>query len=141
MTREEAVNELNDRIKSAEYVDSDYIDCVSVNAVKMVISALNVPETNVGDTISRQAAIDAVCKECNKQFSDEPCEPCDCGIMNAVKTLPPAQRKGKWIELSTGIHMTFCRCSECGRYVIGTKGYDVAEEYPYCHCGAKMEMG
>ena len=60
MTREEAVNELNDRIKSAEYVDSDYIDCVSVDAVKMAISALSVPETNVGDTISRQAASDAL---------------------------------------------------------------------------------
>lgn len=60
MTREEAVNELNDRIKLAEYVDSDYIDCVSVDAVKMAISALSVPETNVGDTISRQAAIERI---------------------------------------------------------------------------------
>ena len=59
MTREEAVNELNDRIKWAEYVDSDYID-VSVDAVKMAISALSVPETNVGDTIYGQAAIEAI---------------------------------------------------------------------------------
>lgn len=60
MTREEAVNELNDRIKSAEYVDSDYIDGVSVDAVKMAISALSVPETNVGDAIYRQAEIEAI---------------------------------------------------------------------------------
>lgn len=57
---EEAINELNDRVKSAEYVDSDYVDCVSVNVLKTVISAFNVSGMGVEDTISRRAAINAV---------------------------------------------------------------------------------
>lgn len=90
MTREEAVNELSDKIKSAEYVDSDYIDCVSVDAVKMAISALIVPETNVGDTISRQAAIDALRKDVMGGLNYE----------SILKRLPSAEPEREWITCS-----------------------------------------
>jgi len=96
MTREEAVNELNDRIKSAEYVDSDYIDCVSVDAVKMAISALSVLETNVGDTISRQAAIDAAVElaEARRRWETSEGQAQISGIdalMCAIEDLPSAR--------------------------------------------------
>lgn len=110
MTREEAVNELNDRIKSAEYVDSDYIDCVSVDAVKMAISALSVPETNVGDTISRQAAIDLTQSFSVCGYIEEETEK----IVNALKALPsaePERKMGRWQITDSYPHNVYC--SEC----------------------------
>lgn len=93
MTREEAVNELNDRIKAAEYVNSDYIDCVSVNAVKMAISALSVPDTNVGDMISRQAAIDAIFSEplYKSGMKKRDVDVVVPAIYEKIKSLPSAQ--------------------------------------------------
>ena len=131
MTREEAVNELNDRIKSAEYVDSDYIDCVSVDAVKMTISALNVPDTNVGDTISRQAAID-ICRAPHMRNAD--CSDFEMAIM----MLPPAQPQRT--------------CVNCGRtannggwYADGRTRCQIEEHYAlpkdgYCHLWEKRNV-
>lgn len=138
MTREEAVNELNDRIKSAEYVDSDYIDCVSVDAVKMVISALSVPETNVGDTISRQAAIDAIVKRTHLDWKYlKTIYP----FLDVFEQLLSAEPKhGHWIESHEHIYMgngvkewTNWYCSEC----------DAPNDKPtdFCpSCGARMEV-
>lgn len=91
MTREEAFNELNDKIKSAEYVDSDYIDGVSVDAVKMAISALGVPETNVEDIICRQAAIDLM-----QMALEDDWEP-DYAT-DRINELPPAQPTADVVE-------------------------------------------
>lgn len=40
--------------------------------------------------IKKEEAIAAVCKGCNVQFSEEPCEPPDCDIRNAIKSIPTA---------------------------------------------------
>lgn len=40
MTREEAYAELVERHECAEYVDSDYVDCVSIEALEIAIEAL-----------------------------------------------------------------------------------------------------
>lgn len=59
-----------------------------------------------------------------------------------------AERKtGKWIEQAVCNSYAYYRCSECGRtetiyYAFGdipTKER-VVEKFPYCHCGAKMEV-
>ena len=50
-------------------------------------------------------------------------------------------KTGKWIEELRGIMVTEYRCSECGRLVRDDTGYDVAKDYPFCHCGAKMDGG
>lgn len=31
------------------------------------------------------------------------------------------------------------QCSVCGRWMFANSPENVIEEYPYCHCGAKME--
>lgn len=98
------------------------------------------------DTISRRAAIDSMCSACGYDCDtsefvyDAPIDKqvIICPEHYALSTLPSVQRSGKWIYQSTGIYMTSYKCSECGRHVVRTNGYDVAEEYPYCHCGAKM---
>lgn len=38
--RQEALAELKDRVRCADYVDEDYVDCVSKEALKVVIEAL-----------------------------------------------------------------------------------------------------
>ena len=40
MTRQEALAELKDRVRCAEWVDEDYVDCVSTEALKVAIEAL-----------------------------------------------------------------------------------------------------
>ena len=49
-----------------------------------------VPDTNVGDTVSRQAAIDALCKECSGNCI--PCGSFPCGEVEALQKLPSAQK-------------------------------------------------
>ena len=69
-----------------------------------------------------------------------------------IKALPPVtpkQKTGKWIyetghfgnDMYDDSWYHIYRCSECGRTVeIDSQQYNkVAEKYPYCHCGAKME--
>lgn len=46
--------------------------------------------------------------------------------------------QGEWIETQRGIHVTDYKCSCCGRTVRDNTGYDVASDYPFCHCGANM---
>ena len=40
MTKQEALAELKDRVHCAEWVDEDYVDCVSTEALKVAIEAL-----------------------------------------------------------------------------------------------------
>ena len=58
---------------------------------------------------------------------------------NELPSVTPKQKTGKWIEELRGIMVTAYRCSECGRLVRDDTGYDVAKDYPFCHCGAKMD--
>ena len=52
----------------------------------------------------------------------------------------PERETGRWIPLATWKNAY--RCSECGRTltdIIDGKN-NVTKSYPYCHCGAKMEV-
>lgn len=40
MTRQEALEELKDRVRCASWTDEDYVDCVSTEALKVAIEAL-----------------------------------------------------------------------------------------------------
>ena len=40
---------------------------------------------NNGDLIRREALKKDMCKMCNEDYSDEPCEPSDCVFFNAIK--------------------------------------------------------
>lgn len=44
MTREEALTEIKERVHVAEYVNSSYVDCVDIEALRMAIKALEQPE-------------------------------------------------------------------------------------------------
>lgn len=54
------------------------------------------------------------------------------------------QRRGRWKIASNDPYdkVKFYRCSECGRLISIAPFYEVGkslDEFPYCHCGAKME--
>ena len=40
MTKQEALAELEDRVRCADWTDEDYVDCVSTEALKIAIEAL-----------------------------------------------------------------------------------------------------
>lgn len=50
------------------------------------------------------------------------------------------QKIGHWIfdfgEKESGVY----KCSECGRIIMKYSDENLSENYPYCHCGAKMEV-
>ena len=65
-----------------------------IEAMDMAISALqaqDVPDTNVGDVVSRQKAIDALCRRCDLAAEDD--EPCTekCNDIKILEKLPSAQ--------------------------------------------------
>jgi len=138
MTREEAINELNNKIKLAEYVDSDYIDFVSVDAVKMAISALSVPDTNVGDTISRRAAIDAIIKA-DYEFTGILSEPRARRFEQTINALPSAQpeivrcKDCKWYDISYPYGMVIPDAYHCK---VNNRFYDSGH---YCSDGERKE--
>lgn len=62
------------------------------------------------------------------------------GIQKAYELGKAEQQKmGHWITVDKGLKVTSFKCSECGRTVRDDTGYDVTKDYPYCHCGAKMQ--
>ena len=64
--------------------------------------------------ISKEAALKKLCYKCNNELSEEPCEPSDCFILEAVKSLPSIDA------------VPVVRCWECKHYEMGVclKIYD-----------------
>ena len=58
--------------------------------------------------------------------------------MSELPPTQPVRKKGRWIVIVKGCKLTSYKCSECGRYIADDTGYDVKEDYPFCHCGADM---
>ena len=103
--------------------------------------------TVIADYISRQAAIDALCKV--------GCDSGHCGVscddVMAIEHLPSVDvqpvRHGHWTETTEPCGWTDEDCAECsechntfvlGEYTIG----DVRELFRYCpNCGARMDEG
>ncbi len=107
----------------------------------------------MSDYISREALIDRLnnnLSACNHgTFS----EMCYADAIETVKNLPAADvepvRRGNW-NIRVSDERTLClECSVCGRKVDNInlhrllifREYEAAcWRYPYCHCGAKMDL-
>ena len=91
------------------------------------------------DTISRQAAIDAIDKERKEDHLFNTAEDgllYARGIVNTLPSAQPERKKGKWVGYDGDWLKTMCKCSECGAMI------DINEKYRnfFCyHCGALME--
>lgn len=61
-----------------------------------------------------------------------------------LRSLPAADvepvRHGRWVPIQHYDSHDIFECSECGRGVVHVPcDYTVQDDYPYCHCGAKMD--
>ena len=105
----------------------------------------------MSDYISREAAIEAVCRRCKYAFpEDEPCG--DCPAKAAIMAVPAADvepvRHGQWecvYDDNTG--ETDITCSHCKNTrtvngcFVSTDGKSCYFEDDYCpSCGAKMDL-
>lgn len=108
------------------------------------------------DTISRQAAIDALerifnqCEEIEAHFPDG--DPDKTGykmfpdymtVWKYLHQLPSAERRGRWINGNEGIWnaVILPKCSICGE-TFYEMNVNINGEYPYNYCpncGARME--
>lgn len=74
------------------YLDDDYGYICPISGCRESIEScllMDVPDINVGDLISRQAAIDALCDNCNTPQAKCAMYPCD--QFNGIEKLPSAQ--------------------------------------------------
>ena len=118
------------------YDEFDTSDKSIEDRIKALPSAQpNVHDTNVGDIISRQDAIDALGERpmvwAESDYELGARNQYDADVL-ALETLPSAERKkGRWITKSTNGEM-FDVCSACG-YV------EWDDSHNYCpNCGAEM---
>ena len=119
---------------------------MAINALKAQLSK----EDTTKDTISRQAAIDAIvqCTNCGdedtlrgyvlKHNLDNGWTGGILDALDAVKDLPTAQpepHEGHWIEGKIYRDVIECNCSECGQLMTTA----ASVRMNYCpNCGAKM---
>lgn len=98
----------------------------------------DVPDTNVGDTISRQAAIRWVKTECNPYGN--PTLDFESGkkVIEHLEQMPSAQpgrKRGGWIVEDEFIDCSVCRREKWSRIPYG----DLVRRFRYCpNCGADM---
>lgn len=101
--------------------------------------------------IEREAAIRIVCEDCNRVFPDEPCEPADCELMQALRSIPAADvrpvKRGKWIQTTQPMGWRDEECAECSvcgeDFVLDEWAMDdFTNLMNFCPaCGAKMDGG
>ena len=98
---------------------------------------------NNGDLISREALKKDMCKICNEDYSDEPCEPSDCVFLNSIKNAPAVDAVGvvhaKWVNTPLCGNDN-CRCSNCGSWHNIHANMRGEINYKYCpDCGSRMD--
>ena len=105
-------------------------------------------DINVGDTIYRRAAIDAVniAYTITEVVNNRPVNDYErelyFRIQGELSKLPPAQpqrKTGKWVELSHGILFHVYKCDQCGN-TIDMNGVNAGRgDANYCpSCGVRM---
>lgn len=81
-----------------------------------------------GDAISRDEVLYLIA-DCDLSMGQ---------VVKAIHALPcvtPQQKTGHWIIIDD-CEQFIAKCSECGRI----EDSRMISKYPYCHCGAKMEV-
>lgn len=82
-----------------------------------------------------------ICWACSEEFSESPCEPNDCRILEIIRNAPAIEaepvRHGEWEIVDATSYDDICTCSECGGFA--PSGYIKSNYCP--KCGAKMNGG
>ena len=146
MDKKQAIEKLNDiRCHVKETSAEEQALVMAIDALKQPVAT----DTNVGDTISRQQAIDALDFEivhitayCDGKNVGNPLAQYNKGLEDgkkAIEALPPAQpepKEGHWIEEKIYRDVIECNCSECGQLMTTA----ASVRMNYCpNCGAKMK--
>lgn len=95
---------------------------------------LSVPETNVGDIISRQAAIEAIKRAIWDKYTVK-------DAIDAVCNVPSAQerKKGRWVSTDDGWDGEYFVCSKCGCPWTLIEGSPEENGMNFCpNCGADI---
>lgn len=103
----------------------------------------------MAECIDKQKLIDILEARADMTIPDY--KPVLLNIAKFVQLLPAAEvepvKHGRWIVQKCQCISTTFECSECGRTVDASNNYfakptaHIAKQYPYCHCGAKMDGG
>jgi hypothetical protein len=106
------------------------------------ISRADVLDTNVGDSISRQDAINLALDYFVEFLGGAFYENEQKELMARFQRLPSAERRGKWIEVERGDD-PYVVCSECGDDYTNDDPLELAtwvkHYFHYCpNCGAYM---
>ena len=105
------------------------------------IKVLSEQPESCEDAVNRKSVEDVLHGYFDGMLETDTCSPKDIyGLIELLPSVTPKRKTGKWIEEQRGIKVTLYKCSECGRTVMDDTGYDVAEDYPFCHCGADMRQ-
>ena len=67
MTREEAARIIEERVRVTEYVESSYVDCVDIEALRIAIKALAQPERKKGKWLDKDGGL-ATCSVCGDRW-------------------------------------------------------------------------
>lgn len=96
------------------------------------------------ELISRKAVIDRLQKTQNVFLKQSPLEACGISyareIIASEVEIPTIEKRpqGEW-KLADKVNLKFIyKCSECGRRVGVYTDSELANMYPFCHCGAAM---
>lgn len=117
-------------------------------AYKMTISnGKEFEKQNCDDAVSRQAVLDnATTIQTDDYSGNETMEVVGTDDIKALPSVIPTHKKGKWIlNDNQGVQAVGYKtyhCSKCGRE-INSKYHgkiSLLKEFPYCHCGAEMEV-
>lgn len=92
----------------------------------------------MAEYISREDYCEAECGKENRE-GYKTCK--NCSMLNVTSADVQPVKHGKWIRKeSYGSRDNFYYCSECNRIINVVCG-DSLSNYPYCHCGARMDGG
>lgn len=149
ISRQEAIDAIENKLDQIDHVPKWVFDALT-EALEMLPSAQvtqnnRVNSNNALDTISRQAAIDALdalCdRECeySKKQRNVMCGACHLGsAFDVVEQLPSAEterKKGEWIKKwRNGFGNEIGRCNQCGR------AYEVSNFCPNCGTDMRGEV-
>lgn len=104
---------------------------------EMMISVPTEKGKTMDDLIRRKTITNDVCDACNKQFSDEPCEPAECLILQAISDVPAVEAEP--------VNKDGCEyCQDCGFTeepftVITHRGREINVIFNYCPlCGRNL---
>ena len=94
--------------------------------------------------IDANAMVTLMCRACNNEFSEEPCEPGECFIYDALANAPTVDAvevvHGWWIEKPNPWGQDGSHSYDCS--ICGERTCVVGEKLRYCpNCGAKMDGG